>query len=374
MFTFRVPGIACDPPFILTAFDGLRRRRVIAIRGKGGRRKLVVAGPDPAPPCNPTDVAPLTTHRPALSRSPIAVLAIALLGFSFAGPLVRLSHDPPLAIAVWRLGLSLLLMAPFFVVSRGWRQWVRLSQHDGLVALGAGTALALHFWSWNASINLTSVAASVVLVNTQPIIVALLSALWLREAPTSRQWAGVIIAVLGACIVGWGDYQVGGGGGGTGHHSLLGDGLALLGGVAAAMYYVAGRRLRAALDLWPYVALVYGVCFVVLLTIAGLRGVPLFPQPGREVAIFAGLAIGPMFLGHTGLNWALKYLPAYLVVLTVLGEPVGATLLAAVLPGIHEVPPVATLTGGFVILVGILLAAAPMLSSPGGGGRNAKVM
>ena len=57
-----------------------------------------------------------------------------------------------------------------------------------------------------------------------------------------------------------------------------------------------------------------------------------------------------MLLGHTGLNWALKYLPAYVVNLTLLGEPVGATLLAALLPGIREVPGVATFVGGALIL------------------------
>lgn len=269
---------------------------------------------------------------------------------------MRLSHDAALTIAVWRLGLSLLLIAPLFGAARGWRQWARLSRLDMSVALGAGALLALHFWSWNASINLTSVAASVVLVNTQPIIVAVLSALWLRESPTMRQWAGVVIAVVGAGIVGWGDYRPGAEGGSASGHPLVGDGLALLAGAAAAVYYVAGRRLRAALDLWPYVALVYGVCFLVLLVLAAGQQSPLWPQAPRELAIFAGLAIGPMLLGHTGLNWALKYLPAYLVVLTVLGEPVGATLLAAVLPGIREIPSVATLIGGLVVLLGILLA------------------
>jgi drug/metabolite transporter (DMT)-like permease len=139
---------------------------------------------------------------------------------------------------------------------------------------------------------------------------------------------------------------------------LLGDGLALLGGIAVAIYYVAGRRLRGTLDLWSYVALVYSVCFVTLVTIAIATATPLWPQPPRELAIFAGLAIGPMLLGHTGLNWALKYLPAYLVVLTVLGEPIGATLLAAVLPGIRETPSASTFLGGLVLLTGIVMAAA----------------
>lgn len=298
-------------------------------------------------------------HQASEPRSPMAVLVVALLGISFAAPLMRYSHDPPLAIAVGRLGFSLVLIFAILLVTRGWRQWGRLSPPERAIAGATGVILALHFWAWNTSLNFTSIAASVVLVNTQPIIVALLSAILLHEAPSLRQWGGIALAVVGACIVGWGDFRgAGAGSSGGGHRALVGDGLALLGGLAAAVYYVAGRRLRAVLDIWPYVGLVYGVCFLTLTAIAGFAGTPLVPQPPRELAIFAGLAVGPMLLGHTGLNWALRYLPAYLVVLTVLGEPVGATLLAAVLPGIREVPPAATLLGGVILLTGIVLAAA----------------
>ena len=136
---------------------------------------------------------------------------------------------------------------------------------------------------------------------------------------------------------------------------MLGDLLALSGGVTAALYYLAGRRLRRTLDLWPYVALVYGACFLVLLLFAAIARTPLLPQPPREWGIFTALALGPMLLGHTGMNWALRYLPAYIVNLTVLGEPIGATILAAALPGIREVPPPVTLVGGAVLLAGILL-------------------
>jgi len=292
------------------------------------------------------------------ARSPAVVLTIALVGISVAAPMIRLSHDPPLAIAVWRLGFSLVVILPFLARMRGWQQWARLTRQDRAVAAAAGVLLAMHFWSWNTSLAYTSIAASVVLVNTQPIIVAIVSVLWLHETPSGRQWSGIAIAVLGACIVGWGDFS-GGGGATTAatNRAFLGDGLALFGGIAAAIYYVAGRRLRTTLDLWPYVALVYSVCFVTLLAIAGVAGTPLLPQPPRELAIFAGLALGPMLLGHTGLNWALKYLPAYIVVLTVLGEPIGATLLAALLPGIREIPKASTLAGGIVLLTGIIIAA-----------------
>jgi drug/metabolite transporter (DMT)-like permease len=289
-------------------------------------------------------------------RAPL-VLALALLGVSLSGPLVRLSSAHPLAIATWRLGFSLIVIAAALALTGEWRQWRTITRRELALALGAGAMLALHFWSWNSSIALTSVAASVVLVNTQPVVVAVLSALWLRERPTRRQRVGIAVAMLGAAIVAFPDF-IANALDGRGHpRAALGNLLALLGALTAAIYFVAGRRLRASLDLWPYVGLVYGSCFVVLLALSAIVRAPLLPQPSTELAIFAALALGPMLLGHTGLNWALKHSPAYLVNLTLLGEPVGATVLAAMIPGIRELPSPATLVGGTVVLAGILLTA-----------------
>jgi drug/metabolite transporter (DMT)-like permease len=283
------------------------------------------------------------------------VLCLALLGISFAGPLVRLSHAHPLTIAIWRLGFSLIIVAAALITTGTWRQWKRLDRSATAIAVGAGAMLALHFWTWNSSISLTTVAASVVLVNMQPAIVALLSAGWLKEPPSARQWLGIAIAMGGAFVVALPDLVAGTGA--TSPHALLGDGLALAGAATAACYFVAGRRLRFTLDIWPYVGLVYGTCFVVLIGLALLVHAPVLGQPPREIAIFAALAIGPMLFGHTGLNWALKYLPAYVVNLTLLGEPVGATILAAILPGIRETPGALTLVGGALILAGIYVTA-----------------
>jgi drug/metabolite transporter (DMT)-like permease len=195
----------------------------------------------------------------------------------------------------------------------------------------------------------------VVLVNTQPALVALLSAGWLREPPTRRQWMGIGVAMAGAFIVALPDMASAANA--TTGRALFGDALALAGAATAACYFVAGRKLRSTLDLWPYVAVVYGTCFVVLIGFAAVVHAPVLHQPPREIAIFSALAIGPMLFGHTGLNWALKYLPAYVVNLTLLGEPVGATLLAAALPGIREMPGIATVAGGALILAGIYVTA-----------------
>ena len=305
--------------------------------------------------------------KAAPAASPLLVLALSLVGISFAAPLIRLSNADPLVIATWRLGFSMLIVAVALVVGGGWREWRTLAPREYLFAAGAGVLLAVHFWSWNASLRYTTVAASVALVNLQPVIIAIVSALWLRESPSGRQWGGIGLAVVGALVVGVADVPggmaaigpalLGSGTEGGGSRALFGDLLAMLGAVTAAGYYLIGRRIRQHLGIWPYVALVYGAAFVTCLALSLMAGKPLTPQPPRELAIFAGLAAGPMLLGHTGMNWALGHLPAFIVNLTTLGEPIGATILAALLPGIAEVPGAGTIAGGVLVLGGVLLAA-----------------
>ena len=287
--------------------------------------------------------------------SPLLVLAGSLLGISLAAPLIRLSDAHPIAIAAWRLAFSLLPILLIGARLGSFRAFRTLDR--GLVgaAVAAGGLLALHFWSWNASLRYTSVAASVTLVNLQPVIIAAVSARLLGEAPSRRQWVGILVAMLGAIGVAWVDAPSGEAL--AGGNALLGDALAVLGAITAAGYYLLGRRVRQVLDTWAYVLLAYGSALLVLLVLAIPAGAALWPQPPRELAIFAGLAAGPMLLGHTGMNYALGRLPAYVVNLTVLGEPVGATLLAALLPFIAEVPSVGTLLWGAVVLAGVVVAA-----------------
>ena len=310
------------------------------------------------------------------------MLALALLGFSVAAPLVRLSDAPALVIAAWRMGFTVVVVAGVLAVGGGWRAWRTLSRGDGLLSVCAGVLLALHFWSWNASLHYTTIAASVTLVNMQPIMIAAFSARWLGERATRRQWMGIGVWIVGVLIVGIADMPggtpslfalvpVATAGSATGpslarddaiaiavsrNRALFGDVLALVGAATASAYYLIGRRVRRTLPLWPYVGLVYGTACATCIVLALATTAPL-KQPAGELAIFAGLAAGPMLLGHTGLNWALGYLPAYVVNLTLLGEPLGASVLGAVLPGIAEVPNPLTVVGGAVALAGVILAA-----------------
>lgn len=274
---------------------------------------------------------------------------MAVLAVSWAGPLVRLTTAPALSVAAWRMVLSMVLIG-LVVGGRGsLLRGVRLSGREWALAVGAGILLAGHFWSWIASLRFTSVASSVVLVSLQPFIVALLSALLLRERPTRAQWIGILVAVGGAVTVGWGDFALGA-------RALFGDALAFLAAWLVAGYYLVGRVLRRKLDLWAYIAVVYGIAAIVLSgAVLASPEVPFTGFPTGDWLVFLALAAGPMMLGHTGVNYAIRYVPAYVANLVLLGEPIGATLIAWLLPAIAEVPPPQTLVGGALIVLGIAL-------------------
>jgi drug/metabolite transporter (DMT)-like permease len=249
-------------------------------------------------------------------------------------------------ISAWRLLFSVGFIGLILLGRRSILKGARLDRRDWVLAIGAGFLLAGHFWAWVASIQLTTIASSSVLVSTQPLFVAIFSVLFLGEHPARRQWMGIVVAVLGAGIIGWGDF-------GSGPEAFLGDALALSAGLMAAGYFTIGRSLRQKLDLWAYTGVVYGAAAVPL-----------------TLSVMASPSV-PMMLGHTGINYALRYLPAYVANLASLGEPIGATLIAWLLPAIQETPSSQTLIGGGLILGGIALGTlgfgAPPPSASGTG-------
>jgi drug/metabolite transporter (DMT)-like permease len=296
-----------------------------------------------------SDPAAISSAGRAPAVSPWAALVVAVAAISWAGPLVRLASAPALSIAAWRLVFSMGLIAVVLAARGSVLGGVRLSRREWGLAVAGGVLLAGHFWSWIASLRFTSVASSVVIVSLQPFIVALLSAGLLGERPSRRQWVGILIAMTGAATVGWGDFS-------SGAAALLGDALSFLAAWLVAGYFLVGRVLRRRLDLWAYVAVVYGIAALVLIGGVALSpGSPMTGFPAGDWWVFLALAAGPMMIGHTGVNYAIRYVPAYVANLFILGEPIGATLIAWLLPAIAEVPPPQVLVGGAFILLGIVL-------------------
>jgi len=284
--------------------------------------------------------------------SPKAGLVTAVVAVSAGAILVRLSEAPSSVAAFYRVLFTTLPLLPVAV----WRyrdHFARITPRDLAFAVLSGVALALHFAAWFESLAWTSVAASVTLVQSQPVFVALGAWLLLRERVTRRMAGGIAVATAGMVAMSFGDIL---GGVLVGPRPLYGNALALFGAITAAGYVLAGRSLRQRIALVPYVVVVYGVCAASLLGIVLAEGHALTGYPLREWWVFVGLAIGPGLFGHTVLNWALAHLESSVVSVSLLGEPVGATILAMVL--LSEVPTAATVAGGVVVLAGIAITSS----------------
>jgi drug/metabolite transporter (DMT)-like permease len=273
-------------------------------------------------------------------------ILLSILAVSTASILIRLTEAPPLAIATWRLALSTLILLPFFLMQNGVKKLQLIEQRDLISLLGIGIVLAIHFATWISSLRYTSVASSVILVHIDPIFVAIVSHFVFKERITPRQSLGIAVALIGAAVIAIGDL-------GVGDENLIGDALSLIGSIALGIYILAGRRLRQRLDLTTYVTPVYAVSSVILALSALILDVPLTGYNARTIIMFGIIALVPMIFGHTVYNWALRWVSAPLVSISLLGEPVGASILAVIV--LSEKPLALTIIGGAITLIGILI-------------------
>ena len=299
--------------------------------------------------------------RPQITLS-LAII-IAILAVSTASIFIRFAQReaPSLVIAALRLTVASLILAPI-ALTRYRNELRKLTRSDLLLGLLSGIFLAIHFATWISSLEYTSIASSVVLVSTGPLWVALLSPIFLKEQLTKPVLTGMLLALLGGTIIGLSDScQINNGlicpplsefVQGT---AFLGNFLALIGAWTVAGYLMIGRRLRTGMSLIPYIFVVYGIAAIVLLLIMFTAGQsPTGYSPMTYIWIIL-LALVPQLIGHSTYNWALRYMPAALVSITTLGEPIGSAVLAYFI--LREIPTLLTILGGVLILAGIYLAS-----------------
>lgn len=279
---------------------------------------------------------------------PYLGVSLGVVTVSTAAVLIRLAQAEvhSLVVAAWRLTLATVILSPIALLTSR-RELRSLTTDEWRSALVSGLFLAIHFGTWITSLALTSVAASVVLVWTNPIFVGLASHLFLGERLTRGMTIALVIAIVGSVIIGVGDV-------GEGTHRLLGDLLAVAGAISGAGYFLIGRRLRSRLSLLAYVFPVYGTAAIILMTVMLVAGLGPAPQQPETWFWLGLMAVGPQILGHSSLNWALRYLSATFVSLATLGEPIGSTLLAWWVLG--ERPTIWSVVGGVLILSGIAIA------------------
>ncbi len=303
-----------------------------------------------------------SSHRPPIS--PQVAIPFGILAVSTSSIFIRYAqvYAPSLTIAAIRLTLASFVLA--LVMVWRYRPALRvLSRRDVLLALLSGFFLAIHFASWITSLEYTSVANSVVFVSTVPLWVALLTPFTLREGIARSVWIGLGLSLIGGVIVGlsdscnwiaadlvcppWNEFIAG--------EAFLGNMLALLGAWAGAGYLLIGRRLRAKISLIPYIFVVYGIAALILIVVMFTVGQSPWGYPSQTYLWLLLLALVPQLIGHSTFNWALRYLSATYVSITLLGEPIGSVILAYFFLG--ETPTALMLFGAILILTGIYLAS-----------------
>lgn len=273
------------------------------------------------------------------------LIFFSILCMATSAIIIRFSQSPAMIIAFYRVIFTSLLAAALGGPSL-YRSLKEISRRDLLYIFISGFFLALHFGFWITSLNYTSIPSSVLFTNLQVIFVLLFSILLLKEKVNLWVVGGILAALAGSALIAGGDLASG---------RFYGDILALASGLFVAIYFIMGRHLRARVDVWPYTTVVSVIAAIVLLLASSLAGLKFTGYPPREWLLFFLLALVPGIAGHGILNWSLKYVKAPLVSVSILGESVGASILAYFL--FHELLLWYQMIGGIFILAGIYTAA-----------------
>lgn len=271
------------------------------------------------------------------------VLFLSIAAISTAAVLVRLVPDlHPISIAFWRTGIVACLLAPSLLGSG------RSNLHGKrlLWTIVAGLCLALHFWTWFASLQLTTVMRSTVLVCLTPVWAGLWAWTIFKQAPDRQFWGGIGVALIGVGVMSLSGVADGS------TASWQGDLLAVAGGILSGTYLTIGRGVRPHVDWAPYGAVVCMSCAGWLLLFAVATGASLGGLSTHAIWVLIAMALGPQFIGHIGFTVAVRYVPAYIVGAVILLEPVGATALGTVV--LDEWPAVQEVIGALIIICGVM--------------------
>ncbi|MGB5711507.1 MAG: DMT family transporter [Waterburya sp.] len=283
------------------------------------------------------------------------VLVVGIIGVSLAAIWIRLAIDA--AIPNNKVGFSLFLAASRLIVAalillptRKNLKLPEIKPQAYYYAIAAGVCLGIHFATWITSLAYTSIAASTVLVTTNPIWVGLFSWWWYQEKLTRQNIVAIGIALIGGMIIAIADSNSNGSYG----NPILGDILALIGAVMSSLYIIFGSQAqRIGLNTGNYIAIAYSTAALCLFPLPFLYDTSYFGYAGKVYLYVFLMAVMSQVVGHTSLNWAVRWISPTLVSLSLLFEPVVASLVGAIV--FDEIPSCYSLLGGLIILLGIAI-------------------
>ncbi len=274
-------------------------------------------------------------------------LVIGIFAISTSAILIRWSSSEPLVIGSYRQTFATFLFLPFLLKDK-FQEILNLSSREIFELVIIGSLLGAHFGFWISSVKATSVAASVLLGTCHIVYVSIIGWVVFGERLNSQGIIGTVIALAGIIILFWGDLVEDPG-------NFKGNFLAFISGILAGLYYLGGRKHRKNISLPTYAFVVYLSSAIIMWFVVIIQGLEYKSMPNSELQLFFLMALVPTLLGHTMQNWALAFLPAYVISITLLAEPIGSGLLAWYI--FSEVPSLGVLVGGLIVLVGVYSVA-----------------
>jgi drug/metabolite transporter (DMT)-like permease len=271
------------------------------------------------------------------------ILTIGVISVGVSSILIRLTNAEPIVIAIYRLTLSAIMVAPIYIFYPK-----KISLKEALIFLPLGALLSLHFTLWIYSLKFTTVASSTVLVTTNPIFVPIFSYLFYKRRIKKELIIGIAIAISGSIFIALSSRSSG-----TSH--MLGNILALLGAIGVSLYLTLGKEIRNKYDLIPYIFFTYSFSAIILILIGIITRQKFFGYDMHTYLMFFLVAFIPQILGHTAYNYSLKFLDPSFIAVTILGEPVIATIGAYFI--LKETPSTLEIIGACLILLGIYISA-----------------
>ena len=273
----------------------------------------------------------------------LVILGVA--GVSLSAVFVRWSTAPSLVLVLYRMAFSVLLLMPS-VLLRQRTELLALRRREVLLCLVSGLFLGLHFSAYFESLRWTSIAASVVLSDTEVLFVAAASLLLFRQKLSKKAWFAIALTFGGSIVVALADSL-------TGADVLKGNLLGLVSAAFMAIYTMIGTVCRRNVSTTVYTFVVYLTAGLTVLLIALFSGTAIVGYDNVNYLTALGMAVFCTLLGHSVFSWGLKYLPPAFVSTVKLLEPVFASVWGLFL--FAERPVLQVVLGGAVIIFGIAL-------------------
>lgn len=275
------------------------------------------------------------------SRSIALPLTISIIAISFSAIFVKWSDAPASILSMYRMWFASILMVPIVWKKRS--EFKHIVKKDWFFLFFSGLFLALHFVLWFGSLKLTTVASSTIILALQPIVSLLGGFLLFKERTTLSALMTMGIAIIGAMMIGWGDF-------GLSKDAIMGDLLSFFSVISVVGYLLIGQSIVKKVSHWLYSFCVFFSAAIVLTIYNVSTDVSLTGYPAKEWGIFLLLATVPT-VSHVINNWLLNYVNATTISMSILGEPVGATILAVILLNEHLVT--WQIAGGLLVLLGV---------------------